>query len=340
MIQHNKNLLAVVSVLVFIILGLIIYFSFGNSAPKELKDVTFSPKWVNQAQFAGVFVAKDKGFYEKEGINLILEEFESGDSVMNDIKTGASDLGLMNANEFLIFNSRGENLKAVAAFYQISPYVVASLRARDIDSPSDLKDKRLGIKGGSGAEAKTIFDLLLSSAGISYDDVEFINLPLGPSEKDDLIEEKTDVVGFYRTRLYQFDKEGVQYNVIYPEKYGSALYNDVLVVSNDYLKNNEELVKGFIKATIRGWEYAYKNKDEAVSITLRYVSNDSYKDIDYEKFILRESEKLMIPDGDIKKLGQMNVENWQKFYDSLQKRGQLDSDFDIRNIFTNSLLPN
>lgn len=328
-------------ILVVVIVGGLLWYVYAIffSPPKELTKVVFGPKWVNQAQFAGVFVAKDLGYYEKEGIDVTIEEFESGDSVMEDLRIGKIDLGLMSANEFLLNYSQGEDIQALAAFYQVSPYVVASLKSQAVSSPAELKGKRLGIKGGNGAEATVVYHLLLNSANISDDEVSFITLPLGASEKDDLVAERTDVIGFYRTRLYQFDKEGVSYQLLYPEKHGAALYNDVLVARTSFIENNPEAVEAFIKATIDGWKFAFDNQDETIAITLRYVTEDAYKDIDYERYILREAEKMMLPKGNIADLGMMDYERWNRFYVTLLEKGFLNNEVDITQAFTTEFLP-
>lgn len=326
---------------VVLAVGYLIYFvGFFNTTDSEqdITQVTVSPKWVNQAQFAGIFVAKDKEIYEKNGLEVLIDPFESGDSVLTDLKNGTSQFGLMSANEFLSHFSKGEPIKAIAAFYQVSPYIVASFKKDDITSPVQFKGKRLAVKGGNGAEALTVFDLLLSSAGLNSDDIESVYLPLGQSEYEDLVQDKADVVGFYRTRLYQFDKDGASYNVIYPEQYGAALYNDVLIVTDEFLDEHPDTVRSFVKATVDGWNYAYDHQEEAVAITLRYVTEESYKDIEYEKYILSSSESLMRPDPK-SKIGAMEFERWEKFYEALSSRNFLQSKFDVRDSFTTDFLP-
>lgn len=323
----KKRTLFLVSILALLVvlvgLGLLPSL-FLTSKDRPTVPVTLSPKWVNQAQFAGVFVARDLGIYTKHGLDVTIAPFKSASNVPDDLLSGRSQFGLMSATEFLAQYASGKDLVAVAAFYQVSPYMVASLKSSGIESPSQFAGKTIGIKGGPGAEATVVFDLLLRSAGLSDADVTYTILPFGPSEREDLEQEVADVVGFYRTRLFQFEKEGLSYNAIYPEQYGAGLYNDVLVVTRDFLEHHPDQVRSFVRATVAGWEYAYDNIDEAVAITLRYVTDDSYKDIDYERYILEKSEPLMRPTGTRFPIGRMVAEDWQLFYDSLQARGFLE----------------
>lgn len=317
--------------------GIGVWFAIA-SRNIPLTRVGLSPKWFNQAQFAGIFTAQGKHFYRDAHLDVDIHEFGLGRTVLDDMKSGRSDFGLMSANEFLVHRSRGESLMAVAAFYQISPYIIVSLPQKGITSPAEFTGKTLGLKGGSSGEALTIFDLLLASSGLSSKDMIFKTLGATTSERDDLVSGRADIVGLYRTRLYQFDQQGIEYHPIYPEQYGASLYNDVLVVRSDFLKEHPDVVRRFVHATVRGWEYAYAHQEEAIQLTLPYVTNDQYKDLAYERHILQASEALMRPVPSMQ-IGWMDLEHWQRYYDSLSSRKLFDQPFDIREAFTTDFLP-
>lgn len=336
---HFKNKYVLFIILIVLIIFSIYYFGKGyGDRLNTPAEITFSPKWVNQAQFAGIFIAKDLGYYSKNGLKVNVKEFALGSSVMDDLESGKAQLGLMSANEFLINVSEGKKITAVAAFFQVSPFMLASLRTNPVSSPTELKGKVLGIKGGPGAEGQIVYNLLLHSAGLKEEDATFKYLPFGDSEKQDLINGKVDIIGFYRDELYHFNQDQIAFVPIYPEQYGSSLYNDVLVVTDKFLAENPDVVKVFLKSTIDGWKYAYKHKEEALSVTMRYVTKDNYKDIDYERYILKGQEPLMTSDGSIE-IGKMDGERWQRFYDVLKNENLLKGSFDVKSVFTNNYLP-
>ncbi|MEZ4156405.1 MAG: ABC transporter substrate-binding protein [Candidatus Paceibacterota bacterium] len=310
----------------------------GGKTLENDQNITFGLKWVNQAQFAGYFTAKDKGFYQTNGINVDFKEFEFGGSVLKDLKAKKTDLGLMSANEYLQHIAEGEDLVAVAAFYQNSPYIVASLEESGITSPRQLKGKVLGVKGGSGAEGEPILGLLLEAAGLSLEDVTIKYLPLEGLEYQDLKSGTVDVIGFYRTRLYQLEQEDSNYNIIYPEQYGAAFYNDVLVARRDTVEKRPEMIKRFIAASIEGWEYAFAHQDEALDIVLGYVTHEDYKDRDYQAYILKQSEPLIKPSEDFA-IGKMTKESWQRFYQVMKQRGVVKDELEVEDIFTLDFLP-
>ena len=315
-----------------------VLFLISSHLPKALVDVTVSPKWVNQAQFAGVFVAQDKGIYTDHGLTVRVHEFTSSSTPLEDILKGRSQFGYMSAQEYLKAYSEGNSIVAVAAFYQVSPFVIASFPIKQISSPRDLKGKILGIKGGPGAESESIYSILLNSAGLSLKDVSLKYLPFGTSELEDLQAGKVDVIGFYRTdQTYEFEHEGTAYTPIYPEQYATGIYNDVLVVTKAFAAAHPEEVRNFIKSTQAGWSYAFAHKDAAVATTLSHVTSPVYTDAAKERFILDASEPLIQPTPETV-IGSMDLAHWQRLYDVLHAKSYLMGTFDVKDAFTNKFL--
>lgn len=317
------------------IIGFIYFFYVGTAGFITPTNLTVSLKWVPQAQFAGMYVAKDEGFYEDRNLTVFFDEFEPSKSIFDKVISGESDFGLVNGTEYILRYGEDPSIQAIAAFYQYSPYVVAGLKGTNITSPAELRGKTIGLKGATN-EARSVFAVLLGSANIGDDEVTFVSLPFGPSERDDLVEDKADVVGFYRTRLYQFEKDAVSYNAIYPERYGAAPYNDVLIARKDFLEANPKIARNFIKATVKGWKHAFNNKGDAIATTLRYVEDDEYRDIEYEQYILDVTEDLMRPDASTV-IGIMDEKRWQESYDSLKNRIDF-TPFTVTDAFTNEFV--
>ena len=325
--------------LVLVIASIAIFVLYHDKIfPNDYK-LTISPKWVNQAQFAGMFVALDKGLYKDKGIDLTIKEFGNNSSVIDDLENGTSQLGLMSANEFLTNYEKDNHLVAIAAFYQVSPFTVVTLDSSNITNPVDLKNKKMGIKGGPGAEGESVYKLLLNYAKIPYDKNNINYIKFGTPEFQDLIENKVDSIGLYRTdQLYFFNNNGTKYNLLNPEDYGSAIYNDVLVAKDSFLLEHGDIAKAFLKATVDAWNYAYEHKEEAIVTTLKYVTQEAYKNINYERFILSQSESLMKNRGN-RIIGEMNAETWQHSYQTLYDLGYIQKPFDIGVAFTNKYLP-
>lgn len=339
MTKRNKSVFFTLFLMIGLCFGAWYFHSYLISRPQSaLTNISFSPKWVNQPQFAGIFVAINKGIYKKHGLNVSVKEFSGNSSVINDLENGVSQFGLMSANELLTKVAQGKAIKGIAAFYQFTPFILVSLKQLNITSPTELRGKTLGIKGGKGAEGESIYAILLKAVNLAPEDVKFAYLPFGTSEYEDLIAEKADIIGLYRTdQLYYFEKNNTGYNVLFPEQYGAAIYNDVLVSKSDYLEANPDIAKSFVKATREGWEYALSHEDEALAITANYVTNQTYIDPGQSKYIFDKSRSLI--DTGATKIGSMSLDSWKEYAKSLQYIGVLPEVFDVKAAITTDFLP-
>ena len=301
------------------------------------RTVVIGPKWVNQAQFAGIFSAIQEGFYKENGLSVSVKEFDFETSYLDDLLSGKTDFTIMSVEEFLTYVDQGKNITAVAAIYQVSPYALVSLKESGIKDPSDFVGKKLGIKGEKLKE-ELVYRLLMNSFGLKIEDSEIIKVGFENSELEDLKTNKIDVVDLYRTdQLYYFEKDNIDYEIIYPDRYGINIYNDLIVTRNDIVQEDPELIKSFMSATIKGWEFAINNKSKAVEDTLKYVTSDIYKDPDYQLYILEKSIPLIKPDSN-SKIGSMSYDGWDVIYNTMLKNNIIFNDIDISKVFTTRYL--
>ncbi|MBL4694016.1 ABC transporter substrate-binding protein [Candidatus Gracilibacteria bacterium] len=321
-------------------IAIIIALAAGHFLSKAalIEDVNISLKWVHQAQFAGMYVAQEEGFYKDNRLKVGFKEFNFDSTPADDLKNGTVEFALMSSEEFLTHVSRGEDFMAVAAFYQISPYALVSLEKGNIMTPADFGGMVLGNKGGK-AEEELIYRLLMKEFGLTDKDVEIKTLGFEKREIDDLVDGDADAVDVYRTdQIYFFEKEGVEYNIIYPERYGVNINNDLLVVNRSLINENPEIVENFIMASVEGWEYAFTNPQSAIKSTLKYVTSEEYKDEEYELFILQSSEPLIKPSSR-SRIGDISVKNMSDLYEVMKENGFITKDLNISDFYTREYIP-
>ena len=113
----------------------------GSESPAEpaaMQDVTLKLKWVHQAQFAGNYVAKEKGMYDAEGVNLNIEPFSFDDTTIDSVVSGHADFGITGADELLLARAAGKPIKAFAVIYKINPVCAYALAESGIEKPQDF----------------------------------------------------------------------------------------------------------------------------------------------------------------------------------------------------------
>jgi ABC-type nitrate/sulfonate/bicarbonate transport system substrate-binding protein len=331
--KNKKNILLVVLIFLLVVVSGFLLWRFI-----PLKKVTVGPKWVNQAQFAGLFTAKEKGYYRKNGLDVSFREFGTGTDLIADLVSGKTDFTITSAEEYLLARDNGSPVMAIAVFYQTSPYALVSSIDSGITNPTDFKGKVLGSKSGK-IEEDLVYEILLNSVGLTKQDATIKIVGFDKREVDNIAEKKVDVIDLYRTdQLYFFDKEKIGYNIIYPEQYGIGLFNDVLVTRTDLINKDSKLIHGFVKASIEGWDEALKNKKKAITYTLKYVTAENYKDVDYETYILEQSAPL-IKQNSNSRIGLMEYMVWNKMYSQMKSRGFIKNNFSVNDLFTNEFLP-
>lgn len=321
---------------VLVVLLVVVVGFFARSFVLGQDKVRVSLKWLNQSQFAGMFVASEKGYYRNSRLAVEYIEYDFEVSQIDNLMKGESDFALMSSEEFLTLADEGYPIKAVSAIYQISPYVIVSLKDSGIKTPADFKGKRLGNKGNK-LESELFYKSLLQKVGLSKDGVSIVPVDFDKIEMDNLLDGDVDAIGLYQTdQLYFFDKAGIEYNIIHPKNYGVNIYNDVLVTTESMIEENPGVVERFVKVTARGWEYALSNTDEAVDYTMQFVTSTDYKDVEYEKYILENSSKLIKPNSQFR-IGEMDLVEWEDLYMSLKETGAV-GEIEVETVFTNEFL--
>lgn len=325
------------AILIVLLVGLL-FLGWYYASGKFLKKIVVGPKWVNQAQYAGLFVAKDRGLYRNNGLNVEIHEFGFETNTIDDLIKGVVDVAYTTPEELLIAIDQGAPLVAVASFYQVSPMTVVSLVGSSVETPADFKGKILGNKGGT-VEEDVLYGLMLKSVGLTEKDATIKKIGFDMKELDDLKLKSADIIDLYRTdQLYFFNREKIKYNLIYPERFGINSFTDIMVVRKDWLKENGSSLKAFLRATIDGWKLAIIDPESAVMTTLKYVTAKDYKDFDYEKFILEQSIPLVKPTTE-SSIGVMETAKWEKLQTVLMKSGYVRNHKEMGAVFTNDYLP-
>lgn len=307
-----------------------------NKSSTPSQKVTLRVNWLNQAQYAGVFTAIEKGFYQDEGIGLEVKEYEEGLDQMEEVANGEVDFAIATGVEIVSAIDKGADIKALATIYQTSPESFISLKSSDVTSPSKFRGKVLGKKGGN-LEAGVSYKSLLNKFGINESEVTIKDLDYSTSVSEDLTNGIVDVIDAYRTdQVRQFELQGIAYNIIEPEKYGASMYGDSLIASNGLIERDPELVKKFVQATLKGWEYALSHQDEALKYTSKY-ENEQYSDKDLEKFIFEKSAPLIKPTRN-STVGEMNFISWSRIVKELTSSGILKKKVESNSVFTSQFI--
>ena len=291
--------------------------------------VTVRLKWFNQAQFAGFYVAKEKGLYQSAGLDVNIQPGGPDFPAIQMVAGGNEQFGVTGADQVLIARSKGVPVVAVAVLYRRNPFVLFSLEKSGIKTPADYVGKNVGVKIGGNEEL--IYRAVLAKAKI--DKSKLNEIPV----KFDLAPLLTGTVdvwpGYLINEVLAAREKGFAVNVVSPSDYGIDLYADTLFTTEKMLQEKPEVVAKFVAATLKGWAAATVSPEEAAKITVKFGTNLTY---DHEFAMIKASLPLLQPDS--KPIGAMDGESWSAAQDLLIKAGFQKSPVDVAKAFTSKFL--
>ena len=268
--------------------------------------VTLQLKWVHQFQFAGYYMAQEKGFYRDAGLTVTLRPngyAGSYTSPVDAVLNGDATYGISNSGLVRDY-AQGKPIVALAAILQHSAVSWLVLDRPDIRNLHDLVGKRL----------MTVFPLSesvellapFSSEGLAPEKLDLVQTGF---DLQPLIDGKVDAYDAYVTNEpYQLEQKGIPYQLIDPRTYGIDFYGDVLFTSRNELLFHSERVQAFRKASLQGWNYAMSHIPETIQlIRQRYAPEKTVAQLQFEA-----NAMLRLMQSDIIDIGHMNHWRWQR----------------------------
>jgi NitT/TauT family transport system substrate-binding protein len=286
--------------------------------------VTLRLKWLNQAQFAGFYLAREKGFYKSEGLNVNVQPGGPDFPAVQMVTGGNEQFGVTGADQILIARSKGVPVVALAVIYRRNPFVLFSLAKSGIKSPADYAGKKIGVKIGGNEEL--IYRAVLAKANV--DKSTLTEMPV-KFDMTPLLSGTVDVwPGYLINEVLAAKEKGFDVNVVYPSDYGIDLYADTLFTTETMLRDKPELVKKFVAATLKGWNEAIAAPEEGAKATLKYGDKLTY---DHELAMMKASLALLKPDD--KPVGFMDEAGWGTAQTLLLAAGFQKQPVDLAKVF-------
>lgn len=240
-----------------------------GTAAAQSPSVKFSLDWILQGQQAPFLLGQEKGYYAAEGVNLATVDAGRGSTdTIGRIASGVYEIGFGDLSSLIEFNAKnpGKEMLAVLMVYDQAPFAIVSLKKAGIAKPADLK----GRKAASPSFDSTyrLFAVFAKANGLDPASVTWSNV--APQLREPMLArgETEAIAGFSFTSRLSLRGLGVadgDITSLMLRDHGLDLYSNAVIVSPDFLKKNPQVVRGFVKATIRAWRDSVANP--AVAIT-------------------------------------------------------------------------
>jgi ABC-type nitrate/sulfonate/bicarbonate transport system substrate-binding protein len=298
----------------------------------ELEKVTVLLDWVPNTNHTGLYVAKAKGFFKEQGLEVeIIQPSEGGTAQL--IAAGQGDFGISYQEE--VTNARAMDIPvvAVAAIIQHNTSGFAAPVEKGIKTPKDFAGKKYG--GWGSPMEIAMLEALMAPYGVSVDQVEIVNI--GSADFFTSVEKDVDFAWiYYGWTGIEAELRGVELNFILLQDEDPALdfYTPVIIVEESLIEKNPELIRRFLEGVSRGYEFAIQNPEEAAEILLEYVP-------ELNRDLVIASQKYLAKQykADAPRWGEMKQEVWKTYADWMYERNLLPKNIDPSKAFTNEFLP-
>jgi NitT/TauT family transport system substrate-binding protein len=269
----------------------------GATAANAADQLTLQLKWVTQAQFAGYYVAKAKGFYDAEGLDVTIKAGGPDVNPSQVIAGGGADVVVDWMPSALATREKGVPLVNIAQVFQKSGLMLTCRKDSGIKSPADFKGKTLGVWfGGNEYPFLNWMNKLGLKTDGSADGVKVLKQGFNV---DPILQKQADCISTMTYNEYwQIIESGqLKANDLVTFKYedeGVATLEDGLYTLDATLKDPAKVAKlaKFLKASMKGWEYAAAHQDEAVKIVLDNDETGAQTEA-HQKTMMQEIAKLV-----------------------------------------------
>jgi NitT/TauT family transport system substrate-binding protein len=235
----------------------------GEQSGKPMKQATLMLNWVPYGEHAAFYYGLEKGFFAEEGIELTIQPGGGSGKTVQAVAAGQVPFGYADSPALIKAVAAGAPVKSIGSFVQTTPSAVEFFATQGIKTPADLKGKSVAVTPGD-AVFQT-FPAFLAANGMTVEDVELVNVDAS-GKIAALIEGKADtLIGFFHDQAPTIeDKSGSAVAVLRYADWGVNFLSSGLLASNDTLAKDPELVRAFLRASIRSWEEAARDPAGAV----------------------------------------------------------------------------
>jgi ABC-type nitrate/sulfonate/bicarbonate transport system substrate-binding protein len=301
--------------------------------PLDRISMTFMAGYKPQANlpFVGVYVAQEKGFFDQENLDVIIKHSPGKGEHLQLLAVGEIQVTTQDAAVLLKRRvDPGLPLVSFALIGQKGQQAFAALKDSGLKTPKDWERKQVGFKGTPPPDLYA----LLRKAGADETRVDLINVGFDPRV---LTEGQVDVYPVYKSNEpFLIESWGYELILWDPSDYGINMLGLTYVTSDEILKENPDMLVRFLRAALKGIEYAQEHREEAVGIVMQYTGPET--DPDHMRFML-EAELLDMHSEITDKygLGWQTEAQWQALAQLLIEY-EIITSADVGLAFTNEIL--
>lgn len=304
-----------------------------DPTPAVLTRVRLPMGYIPNVQYAPFYVALDKGYFREEGIEI---EFDYSFETDGMALVGANNLQftLASGEQILLARSQGLPVTYIYGWWQNYPVSIAAKAESGIDTPADLRGKRIGVPILAGASYVGLRAIL------DANDLEESDVRLevtGFNQVEALVSDQVDAVVVYtNNEPVQLQARGIEVTEFRVVDYVHLASNGI-VTNEATIQENPDLIRGMARAVTRGLADTLQDPDEAFEISKKYVEGLAQAEQDIQD-VQREILATSITFWQSDTLGRTDREAWENMQSVLLEMGLIPEPVDLDKAFSNDFL--
>jgi NitT/TauT family transport system substrate-binding protein len=303
-------------------LGLVLML--GSAARAEDRDVKFILDFISLGRHAPWYVALGKGYFKEEGLNVSIMPSKGTADAIRSVVSGIADIGFIDIPSLVASGSAGGAIKIVAVNYQKPPYCVFTLDpGANVTEPKQLANLEFG--SSTSSFLPRIVQAFMEMNGVDSKTLKVVNIdgaarvPMLAARKIPSIDQFIMSEPAIRRAVTDAKPK-----CLFLGDFGLDIYSNSIGTTEEYLTKNPDVVKKFVRAALRGWQYALAHPQEAAQIQLQYVKALNPDIIAEELDILKRV--AITPDVQKNGFGTASMDKMKRTVDFMNKNVEIAGD--------------
>ena len=261
---------------VLLLTGLLLLGVAGNSGPAKaqvpkMTDVTFSLDFIVLGRHAPFYVAIEKGYFKEENLNVNIIAAKGTAQAIQNVESGLAQIAFTDVASLVVARASGSTVKVVSVIYQKAPFCFFSLDpGANVTKLSQFEGLRVG--SNSGSYISNIAKAMMRKEGLDPNKLTVESIE--PSARIAMLAtRKIPAIDFFimtKPAMERAVKDAKVTTFLFAD-HGLDLYSNGIGAKESYLKENPEVVKAFVRATLRGYQYALKHPVEAAELIQKHA---------------------------------------------------------------------
>jgi len=300
------------------------------------RQVTMRLDWLYQGPNAGFLIAQDKGFYEQAGLSVEIGPGKGSGSTAQLVASKAAQFGF--ADGFVVGNgvSKGMGIKMVAGIFRRNPTAVVVLEESDIKRPKDLEGKTIAIP--TGATQFQQWPAFVKGCGLDAGAIRITNIDPAGSPPALITGQVPAIAGYAQGYVPSVEIRGnKKARILWYADCGVTAVSNGIIVHGDLIKDDPELIRSFVAASLKGFLYGRAHIDEIAAVVKKF------SEATVPAISRREAElsfdTWVTPNTAGKPLGWMSDKDWNETVAVLRQYGGVTTPLEAAQLYTNEFVP-